>query len=345
MIEQSFAKSICDFSFGMLVMAQLVCTVAMYYKGQRNDLQKMMFRFMLYLLLISVVELSFFYMFGPQMSALSAPETDFLEMTVVPCALFILIRLTTPRQKMLRLIAVNAVVYLAAFILYIVTGRAVVHQAALVLTVIYSLCILVYGYFAVERFNRQLESDFSDEELSLYWLKYIVCLYAGMLLLWLVDTFYNSEIMATLYNFIMIVLLGLFCYFVYRQEDMLKALDNLDKEEKKEGCVKAYEFEGRFRKVFEEEKIYLNPKLNIVELSMAVGTNRTYISNYINQQLHTTFYEYVNKWRVKRAKELLSSTSLPLEDIATQSGFNSLSSFRRYFTKSMGTTPQAFRKE
>ncbi|MDD5822575.1 MAG: helix-turn-helix domain-containing protein [Prevotella sp.] len=48
---------------------------------------------------------------------------------------------------------------------------------------------------------------------------------------------------------------------------------------------------------------------------------------------------------MKRAKELLSSTSLPLEDIATQSGFNSLSSFRRYFTKSMGTTPQAFRKE
>lgn len=41
----------------MLFMAQAVCTVAMYYKGQRNDLQKMMFRFMLYLLLISVVEL------------------------------------------------------------------------------------------------------------------------------------------------------------------------------------------------------------------------------------------------------------------------------------------------
>lgn len=345
MIEQSFAKSICDFSFGMLFMAQLVCTVAMYYKGQRNDLQKMMFRFMLYLLLICVVELFFFYMSGQQMSALTAPETDFLEMTVVPCALFALVRLTTPRQKMLRLIVVNAVAYLAMFILYLVTGSAVVYQTTLVLTVIYSLGILVYGYFAVERFNRQLEADFSDEELSLYWLKYIVCLYAGMLLLWLVDTFYNTEIMATLYNLIMIVLLGLFCYFVYRQEDMLKALDNLDREETKEDNGRTYEFEGRFRKVFEEERIYLNPKLNIVELSIAVGTNRTYISNFINQQLHTTFYEYVNKWRVNQAKELLSSTSLPLEDVATQSGFNSLSSFRRYFTKSVGMTPQAFRRE
>ena len=305
----------------------------------------MMFRFMLYLLLISVVELFFFYMSGQQMSALTAPETDFLEMTMVPCALFALVRLTTPRQKMLRLIVVNAVAYLAMFILYLVTGSAVVYQTTLVLTVIYSLGILVYGYFAVERFNRQLEADFSDEELSLYWLKYIVCLYAGMLLLWLVDTFYNTEIMATLYNLIMIVLLGLFCYFVYRQEDMLKALDNLDREETKEDNGRTYEFEGRFRKVFEEERIYLNPKLNIVELSIAVGTNRTYISNFINQQLHTTFYEYVNKWRVNQAKELLSSTSLPLEDVATQSGFNSLSSFRRYFTKSVGMTPQAFRRE
>lgn len=54
----------------------------------------------------------------------------------------------------------------------------------------------------------------------------------------------------------------------------------------------------RFLKAFANEKVYLNLKLNIVELAMAVGTNRTYISNYINQQLHTTFYEYVNKWRL-----------------------------------------------
>ena len=344
-MDQSFAKSMCDFSFGMLFMAQLVCAAAMYYKGQRNDLQKMMFRFMVYLVLISVVDFFFFYTSGKPLPTLSAPETDFLEMTVVPCALFILIRLTTPRQKMSRLIAINALAYFMAFVLYIITDNTVVYQATLLLTIIYSLGILIYGYYAVERFNRQMEADFSDEELSLYWLKYIVCLYAGMLSLWVAATLYSSEVMATFYNLVMIVLLGLFCYFVYRQEDMLKALDNLDREEKKRDYTRAYEFEGRFRKVFEEEKIYLNPKLNIVELSMAVGTNRTYISNYINQQLHTTFYAYVNKWRVKRAKNLLSSTSLPLEDVAAQSGFNSLSSFHRYFTKSMGMTPQAFRKK
>ena len=66
-------------------------------------------------------------------------------------------------------------------------------------------------------------------------------------------------------------------------------------------------------------------QLNIVELAMAVGTNRTYISNYINQQLHTTFYEYVNKWRVEHAKKLLASTDLSLEDISIKAAQGGLS--------------------
>ena len=68
-MDQSFAKSMCDFSFGMLFMAQLVCAAAMYYKGQRNDLQKMMFRFMVYLVLISVVDFFFFYTSGKPLSS------------------------------------------------------------------------------------------------------------------------------------------------------------------------------------------------------------------------------------------------------------------------------------
>lgn len=68
-------------------------------------------------------------------------------------------------------------------------------------------------------------------------------------------------------------------------------------------------------------------------------------SNYLNQQLRTTFYDYVNQWRVARAKELLATRpDLSVEQVAEQSGFNSLTSFRRYFTKAVGTTPSKWRK-
>ena len=92
-----------------------------------------------------------------------------------------------------------------------------------------------------------------------------------------------------------------------------------------------YHFAQHLEKVFVEDEIFLNPTLNINDLAQALHTNRTYISNYLNQQLDTSFYEYVNGWRVDKAKQLLTNTELTLEEITMQSGFNSLSSFRRYF--------------
>ena len=54
----------------------------------------------------------------------------------------------------------------------------------------------------------------------------------------------------------------------------------------------------------------------------------------------------VNPLKVERwiVDELLASTDLSLEDISVKAGFNSLSSFRRYFTRSTGMTPMAFRR-
>lgn len=43
---------------------------------------------------------------------------------------------------------------------------------------------------------------------------------------------------------------------------------------------KDYHFEERFEQLFQEKEIYLNPDLKIVDLATALGTNRTYVSNY-----------------------------------------------------------------
>ncbi len=338
------AKSICDFSFGMLFMSQVVCTVAMYAKGRHHSLQRVMFWFMAYLLGISVFEFCYFYLFAYSGSPLSAPLTDILEMTVVPCALFVIVRLTTPQKNQRAFIVSNLLFYLAGGIVAAATGITAVYVALLAVTVIYSVGIIAYGFFAVHKFNKKLKTDFSDNQLSLYWLKYIVYLYMAIMFIWTAATVYSSEYMVAIYNVSVLVLFGLFCYFVYRQDDMLEALNAMGDEEAAGTAVaRTYDFEVDFKKAFEEDCIFLNPKLNIVELSQAVGTNRTYISNYINQHLHTTFYEYVNGWRVRRAKQLLRSTTLTLEEIAGKSGFNSLSSFRRYFTNATGQTPASYR--
>ena len=102
-------------------------------------------------------------------------------------------------------------------------------------------------------------------------------------------------------------------------------------------------FAERMYLLFEKEHVYLNPRLRLSELAMLLGTNRTYLSQYFNQNCESTFYDFVNDYRIHYAKLLLHSTDDTLETIAMNSGFNSLSTFRRAFVQREGMSPIEFR--
>lgn len=102
-------------------------------------------------------------------------------------------------------------------------------------------------------------------------------------------------------------------------------------------------FAERMYLLFEKEHVYLNPRLRLSELAMLLGTNRTYLSQYFNQNCESTFYDFVNDYRIHHAKLLLHSTDDTLETIAMNSGFNSLSTFRRAFVQREGMSPIEFR--
>jgi AraC-like DNA-binding protein len=102
-----------------------------------------------------------------------------------------------------------------------------------------------------------------------------------------------------------------------------------------------------FLRLFEEDKVFTNCDLRIIDLSEMLATNRTYISKLINEEFNMNFNEFVNNYRVETAKKYLSSPDFAmfkLEIIAEKSGFNSFSSFARVFKNITGTTPGNFRK-
>ena len=102
----------------------------------------------------------------------------------------------------------------------------------------------------------------------------------------------------------------------------------------------------RLDNVMTVRKIYLNPKLTVIDLAAEICTNKTYLSLYLNNTLHTTFYDYVNKYRIEEAcgimKEMSGENKMMIAEVATASGFNSLSSFNRYFMKMKGISPSEF---
>ena len=193
MIGPEISKSLSDVTFGMLLMSQLACAMALYSKGRRHNLQLMMFRFMLYMIFLTLFEFVYFYLVCPVHSIMTCPLTDILEMSVVPCALLIIIRLTSPLTRQWKLIIPNAAVYYGTFVIFYFTWNMTLYKVILGFTIIYAIGIIVYGVVAVNKFNRRLKMNFSDESLSLYWLKYIMIIYILMLIVWTAATIYISD--------------------------------------------------------------------------------------------------------------------------------------------------------
>ena len=94
----------------------------------------------------------------------------------------------------------------------------------------------------------------------------------------------------------------------------------------------------------EEQQLYLKKDLTLSDLAEALGTNRTYVSKYLSQVLNQTFYDYVNQLRIERVSipMMREHPEYKLDFVACESGFASISTFRRAFIKLTGQTPSQF---
>ena len=85
---------------------------------------------------------------------------------------------------------------------------------------------------------------------------------------------------------------------------------------------------------------YTRPGLTIGELAGTLGTNRTYLADYIKSVYHVTFREWIAALRIEYAKRLLSEhPDMTVGAIAEASGFLSLSYFTRIFSEKEGASP------
>ena len=80
------------------------------------------------------------------------------------------------------------------------------------------------------------------------------------------------------------------------------------------------------------------------DLSAVTGLSPDYMTRKFKAALHMTPSEYVRKFRIARAMELLCTTSLPVSEIASRTGFSDVSLFSRVFKQSVGLPPASYRK-
>ncbi len=81
------------------------------------------------------------------------------------------------------------------------------------------------------------------------------------------------------------------------------------------------------------------------ELSEQFDLSKPYLSKYISTKYGKTFGELVQKVRMKKAKTLLLSEKLTVEEVAEKVGYQNVEHFNRLFKKKYNMTPVQFRNE
>ena len=89
---------------------------------------------------------------------------------------------------------------------------------------------------------------------------------------------------------------------------------------------------------------HLGEDLSIKKISKEINASKSVLYKKFQNQFHCTVGEYINKKRVERAVQLLTTTSLSMEDISQVCGFSSGSYFTKIFKQNMGVTPLKFKK-
>ncbi|MBR1427308.1 MAG: helix-turn-helix domain-containing protein [Paludibacteraceae bacterium] len=101
-------------------------------------------------------------------------------------------------------------------------------------------------------------------------------------------------------------------------------------------------------RLMEDERLYLNPVLTIVDVARLLSTNRTYASQLINNAYGVNFASFIGRYRVEYAKDILADRRYghakeAIADAVATSGFTNEQTFYRVFKEHTGLTPHEFR--
>ena len=101
---------------------------------------------------------------------------------------------------------------------------------------------------------------------------------------------------------------------------------------------------GDLKQYLSEREPYLDASLSLDDVVAATGYSRNQISYVFNHVFSRTFYEYMNLSRAEYFLRHLQADS-NIAELAAQAGFNSPTTFYKFFKQKTGLTPGAYIKQ
>lgn len=331
-----------SFIYGMSLMFFSMMAWMFWRKGK-----DMLFRMIMWLMIVidlqCVKDMTLFYFCGFS-SEHTMYLTSALDMMIIPFYSFVLMELVKPGWFSWSKAILLEVPFLLLPLFFIATGHSIWYYILTAWGAVYGCTTFILMFFLISRYHKQLRERFSyQENINLNWLLAILNSFFLILLVWIVSCLMIDVNFDNIYMLCSLGLWMFICYFVYRHESVIDELSDVDVVPIEQSEEEASGLAAEVQRLFEVEKIYLNPKLKLSDVARAAGTNRTYLSRFFNRENGQTFYDYVNNYRIRFAEQLLKSSNATLIEVAEKAGFNSLSTFRRVFVANHGCSPIEYR--
>lgn len=101
-------------------------------------------------------------------------------------------------------------------------------------------------------------------------------------------------------------------------------------------------------KVYQKIKSYVaehyKKELSLVKVAEVVGLSPSYLSFIFKDASGMNFVDFVNEYRLEKAKELLTATSMTILQVAESVGYINANTFSKTFKRYIGISPGQFRK-
>lgn len=218
----------------------------------------------------------------------------------------------------------------------------------------------------LQKHKKVISDNFSDiEKRTLSWLRDLICIlgfvwvilvsiiFIHHILLLFSDSFCINGLFLSLSAFI--ILLGFFGLsqpIIFTSKDIVSSKEIIKTEKPYSSSSLKEDDIQQYLAILEEymkaEKPYLNNQLTLHQLASEINITPHHLSRIINEYHKQNFFDFINQYRVNEFILRLSDSKFKnysLLAIAFDCGFNSKTTFNRYFKRITDSTPSEYKNK
>jgi len=273
-------------------------------------------------------------------------------MTIMPLAIVVLFTMLQDRRRPLWPVGLIMAPIVVAGAWSIAARSYAFQTVVYVYFLLMCTGLIIYMVRALRQYDRWLRDNFADLEHKEVWQSFLV-----LAIIMTVFAIYALTSEGPAYQYAMqVVIAGLIGFLLWRVEtlsDLGEARGSETISRKEEMFSRAAEspssaLHQKLQQHCIDTQLYLQHDLTLAQLAKAIGTNRTYLSQFFSCQ-GVTYNTYINGLRVSHFAKLYQAAtadrhSFTAQQLAQESGFRSYRTFSEAFKRETGQTVTAWMK-